>query len=600
MEAPESAAAALLAKFFRRWREGGLLAALAKTRVWFLKKNQNAAYRAHRWRNRLTKAERRRQEAESAVAGVKFSVITPLYNTPRKALKRMMRSVLAQTCGNWELCLADGSGEGHEYVGRICREAARKDPRVKYRRLEKNQGIAGNSNAALEIAGGEYAALLDHGDELHPAALYEAAKVIRETGAETVYTDEDKISAGGRRRFDPRFKPDFALDTLRSYNYIGHFLVFKRSLLERTGGFDPEYDGAQDYDLLLRMVEKTDKIAHVPKVLYHRRAAEAAAKESAAEEEARAVRAHLRRLGLEAEISPSKAGGGARRIAYTIQGKPLVSILIPNKDHAADLETCANSVLNKTAYANFEIIIIENNSVLDETFECYEQLKKRGVKIAAYEGGGAFNYADINNFGAKQAGGEYLVFLNNDVELLSPNWIEEMLMFCQRDDAGACGAKLYYPDGTIQHAGVILGLGGTAGHCFRGLPGNAGGYFGSLGIQRNVSAVTGACMMAKRRAFDEAGGFDSAFASDFNDIDLCLKLRRLGYAVIWTPFAQASHRDGASRGRAVEPPKPGSQAHAEAALFRKRWQAELDCGDPFYNKNLSLSREIDAFQLYVH
>ena len=481
-------------------------------------------------RNELTAEERERQEKTRFPREVLFSVLVPLYNTPVPFLEAMIESVRQQTYANWELCLADGSDGDHCEVGRLCREKAEADSRIRYRKLEKNLGISGNTNCCADMARGDYLALFDHDDLLHPAALFEMMKAISETDADFLYTDETTFHETPADAYLPHFKPDFAPDTLRGNNYICHFTVFRRDLPEKAGGgFRSAFDGSQDYDLILRLTEKAERICHIPRILYYWRAHRDSVAESVGakpyviDAAKRALAEHLERVGLKGEVLDSRVPS-IYRIRYEIGGEPLVSVLIPSKDHREDLKRCVDSIRNKSTWRNLEIVIIENNSEEEETFRLYEELKAdRRIRVVRYEG--AFNYSAVNNLGVRESKGDYLLLLNNDTEVLSPDWIQEMLMFAQREDVGAVGAKLLYPDGTIQHAGIGLGLLHLAGHWHRHFPGEHPGYMGRLCYAQNVSAVTAACMMVPRKVYLAAGGLDESYSVVFNDVDLCLKLR---------------------------------------------------------------------------
>lgn len=547
----------------------------------------------------LSNDERIMQENTKFSKNIKFSIIVPLYNTPKIFLLEMIESCLEQTYSNWELCLADGSDEEHDYVKKEVKKIQKKDSRVLYKKLEKNLGISENTNAALEMATGEYIALFDHDDLLHPSALYEYMKVICEKDADFIYCDEDKVSEDGKHYFDPHFKPDFAIDTLRTNNYICHFSVFKKELLQKTGLFRKEFDGSQDHDMILRLVSNTNSIIHIPKILYHWRvnpnstASDPFAKSYTAESGIKAVKEDLKRHHLNGTVESCSFHPNYYRIRYEIVGNPLVSILIPNKDHKVDLERCISSIIQKTTYTNYEIIVVENSSTDPEIFEYYDSLEQySNIKIVTYNPPKSeFNYSAINNYGIQFTNGEHIIFLNNDIKIISPNWIEELLMFSQRNDIGAVGAKLYYPNDTIQHAGVIIGMCGLAGHAHRNFPRNSNGYFGRCNIQQNLSAVTAACLMMKKKIFLEIGGFDEAdLKVAFNDIDLCMKVRKAGYLIVWTPFAEAYHYESISRGLEDTEEKQ-KRFQGEIMAFKKRWKKELEEGDPYYNPNLILENE---------
>lgn len=543
----------------------------------------------------FTEEELEAQRAEVFPRSIKFSIVVPLYNTPEKFLHEMIRSVIDQTYADWELCMADGSDEAHSNVERICRQYMRKDLRIKYRRLEQNLGISGNTNACLEMAAGDYIGLFDHDDLLHPAALHEVMRAICEQDADFIYTDENTFHEKPEDAFCPHFKPDYAPDTLRSYNYICHFTVFSRELLDEVGNFRREFDGSQDYDMVLRLTEKASKIVHIPEILYFWRAhggsvaGDISAKPYTLDAARRALGEHLDRVGLVGEVEDSSIPS-TYRIKYAISGCPKVSIVIPNMDHADTPRTCISSILEKTTYENFEIVIIENNSRKEETFAYYDELKTDPrIQIVTWEG--KFNYSAINNFGVREAAtGEYILLLNNDIEVITPDWLQEMLMFAQRPDVGAVGAMLYYPDDTIQHAGVILGIGGVAGHAHKYFPRGDFGYMSRATIAQDLSVVTAACMLLPRHVWQEIGGLDETFEVAFNDVDMCMRIRKAGYLIVWTPFAELYHYESKSRG-AEDTPEKRKCFEGEVRRFQARWKSELAEGDPYYNPNLTLVRE---------
>lgn len=541
-------------------------------------------------------AQRREKEENAQFPkDIKFSVLVPLYNTPESFLKAMIESVQAQTYKNWELCLADGSDREHSFVGEICKKYADGDKRIKYEKLERNLGISENTNACIRMATGEYIALFDHDDLLHPSALYEVMRAICEHGADFIYTDENTFSEEPRDAYNPHFKPDFSPDTLRSYNYICHLSVFSRELLDSVGYFRSEYDGSQDYDLILRLTEKAKKVFHIRKILYYWRAhknsvaQDVAAKPYTVTAAKKALAAHLERCGLKGEVLDSSVPT-TYHIKYEIDGNPLVSVIIPNKDHTDDLDICLKSLYEKSSYKNFEVIIVENNSTEKETFEYYEKIKQRYENLKVVIWTGIFNYSAINNFGVNYAKGEYILLLNNDVEIINGSCLEEMLMFAQRKDVGAVGAKLYYSDDTVQHAGVILGLGGTAGHAHKHFGRSHSGYMARASIAQNLTACTAACLMMRRDVFDEVGGLDESFEVAFNDVDLCMKIRGKGYLVVFTPYAELYHYESKSRGNDSTPEKL-ERFRGEIDRFKEKWQKQLDDGDPYYNPNLTLTRD---------
>lgn len=537
---------------------------------------------------------------------VTFSILVPLYNTPEKFLRQAIESVISQTYPKWQLCLADGSDEAHATVGKICQEYADKDDRITYQKLSENKGISGNTNACLAMARGNYIALFDHDDVLHPSVLYEYMKVICEKDADYIYCDEATFH--GNKTIDDmitlHFKPDYAPDNLCANNYICHFSAFKRTLLEGTELFRSEFDGSQDHDMILRLTAKAKCVAHVPKLLYYWRshagsvASNISAKSYAIEAAKGAVAAHLREEGWENfEITSTKAFETIFRIKYEIKGNPRVSILIPNKDHLDDLKRCIASIVEKSSYDNYEIIVIENNSTTDEIFAYYEELKKNpDIRVVTYEGD--FNYSAINNFGERYATGEYILLLNNDTQVITLDWIEELLMYAQREDVGAVGAKLYYEDKTIQHAGVVLGLGAhrTAGHTHYRVSSNNLGYMGRLCYAQDVMAVTGACLMMRKSLFEELGGLDEGFAVSLNDVDLCIRAWKSGHVNVFTPFAELYHFESVSRGLDDKGEK-AKRYDRESAVFREKWKDLLEKGDPYYNPNFSLDRSDFALKL---
>lgn len=522
---------------------------------------------------------------------VTISIAVPAYRTPEAFLREMLDSVLAQSYPYWELCLVNASPED-EAMQRVLKEYAQRDPRIRCRNLKENLGIAENTNEAFAMAGGEYVGLLDHDDLLAPDALYETACRIREEGADIVYTDEDKVTADLAEHYQPHLKPDFNLDLLRSNNYICHFLVVKKSLIKKAGGFRKEFDGAQDYDFVFRCAEQAEKIAHVPRILYHWRTHSAstadnpASKMYAYDAGKRAIEGNLARTGTPGTVEQTK-DFGFYHVEYPVQGEPLVSILIPNKDHRETLENCIRSIKEKSTYKNYEILVIENNSREQETFEYYRRLEQEGVRILRWEK--PFNYSAINNFAARQAKGEYLLLLNNDTRVITPGWIQGMLGNCQRREVGITGAKLYYPDNTVQHAGIIIGIGGIAGHAFLNLPRSRSGYLHKASIQMDYSAVTAACMMVKRKVYEELGGFEEKLAVAFNDVDFCLRARQAGYLVVYNPRVELYHDESKSRG-AEDSPQKVRRFQEEIEFMRSRWIELLKEGDPCYNKNLTLSK----------
>ena len=553
------------------------------------------------WRHRADIPLRRELRAQRRIqfaTAPLVSVAVPLYNTPPRFLRQLLRGLRRQTYANWELVLADASDMGNDVPRRVVRRV--RDGRVHYLRLAENGGIARNTNAAFRAAHGEYLALLDHDDVLTPNALYEVMKAINEQNADFIYSDEIVLDASLRKVKGYHFKPDFSPDTLRGCNYITHFSVFSRALMERAGGGErPEFDGAQDHDLILRLTEQAETIVHIPKVLYWWRshsgstAKDIEAKPYAIAAGAAAVSAQLKRLGLSGTVEPVPGSPGAYRTRYAIMHPGRVSVLIPNKDHHADLERCLESLYRNAGWDDLEVLVLENNSTEPETFACYEQVQKQypGCRVLTYKGG--FNFSAINNFGARHAAGAHLLLLNNDIEIETPGFVRELLGYSQRPDVGAVGAKLFYPNDMVQHAGVVIGIGGTAGHMYKCQLRGSGGDLYRLATTQNFCAVTGACLMVKKELYDRMGGLDEQrFAVAYNDIDFCLRLWQSGFLNVMTPFATATHYESRSRG---DDTQCGGEKQAryerERDHFRARYAGLMQRGDPYYNPHLSLKSE---------
>lgn len=529
-----------------------------------------------------------------------ISIIVPTYNTPIVYLKEMIESVKVQTYAKWQLCIADGSC-GNEDLESVLKEYSEADSRIQYVLLENNRGIAGNTNAALEMAVGDITALLDHDDTLEPDALYEIVKAFQEDSVDVVYTDEDKILGPKWINVDPNFKPDFNIDLLRSHNYITHFYCVKTRLIKEAGGFHEEYDGAQDYDIILRTTENARKIRHVARILYHWRmhsnstAANPASKAYCHEAGRKAVEDHLKRLDIPAKVELSELFGGSR-VIYDVKGDPLVSVIIPNKDHIDDLNKCIESLMTVNSYKNIEVIVVENNSTDEGTFKYYESIEKKYENVHVITWKREFNYSAINNYGVKNAKGDYVLLLNNDTEIIAPDSIKDMLGYCMRKDVGIVGAKLLYPDGTIQHAGVIVGLGGIAGHAFVGLDADAYGYMSRAYLTSDYSAVTAACLMVSKEIYNEVGGLSEEYAVAFNDVDFCMKVRSKGYLVVYDAFSQWYHYESKSRGYEDTDEKQ-ARFKGEIATFESRWHKELEEGDPYYNRNFPMNTDSYTLQL---
>ncbi len=529
---------------------------------------------------------------------ITFSVLVPLYNTPERFLREMIDSVEWQTYGKWQLCLADGSDDAHSFVGEICREYASKDSRISYKKLEENLGISGNTNECLKMATGNYIGLFDHDDILHPDVLYRYMEAIDGEGADYLYCDETTFRGNSvDHMITMHFKPDFAIDNLRANNYICHFSVFKKELLEGESLFRTEFDGSQDHDMILRLTARAKKIVHVPKLMYYWRshkgstAADINAKSYAIAAAKGAISDHLTKAGFRNfEITSTKAFETIFRIRYEIKGRPMISVVIPARDRAEDTGRCVRSILERSTYDNFEILIMDNGSTEKETGDLYRELSEKD-NIRILHDDGDFNYPRLNNEAVAEAKGEYVLLLNNDTEVITPDWMEELLMYAQRPDVGAVGAKLYYPDHTIQHAGVVIGLGAhrTAGHVHYRVGQENLGYMGRLCYTQNFSAVTGACLMVKKSLYEELNGLDTRFTVSLNDVDFCLRLREKGLLNVWTPFAELFHYESASRGSDLTGER-AERYNRESELFRERWKELLDRGDPYYNVNFSLDR----------
>ena len=613
------------------------------------------------WYERHRATEKELREQRRKAAGWKdaplVSIVVPLYNTNEIFLREMIESVQAQTYERWELCLADATAVSHDDatavshddataespLASVIRKYADPDARIIYTHLQENQGLAGNTNAAIALAQGEWIAFMDHDDLLAPDALYEAVALIRRgpvresvvenagslRGAnelwdaagegcpqdgqaacyDMIYTDEDKVEMNGKTHFQPHLKPDLNIDLLRSNNYITHFTLVRRSLLESVGLLSAEYDGAQDYDLILRCVEQARAVGHVPRILYHWRSHQDStaenpfSKQYAVDAGKRAIEAHLKRLGVSGEVRATK-DMGFYAVRYPVCGTPLISIVIPSRDEVDSLKKCLASI-ERSDYVNYEVIIVENSSA-PETFDyyrtiapkeeerdgvlCYEGMLAGGQRICVAVWKDGFNYSALNNFGVSHAKGEYLLLLNNDIEWISRNGLAVLLGTCQRREVGIVGTKLYYPDDTVQHAGIVVGIGGNRRgigmNMFTGLPRARSGYLHKASIAMDYSAVTAACLMVKRSVYEKAGGFTEELAVAFNDVDFCLKVRELGYLVVYQPGAEAYHYESKSRGSEDSQEKV-DRFQSEIEYMREHWTGILKNGDPYYNPNLS-------------
>lgn len=577
------------------WKENGLKALILKSRHKLQGIDNDYDYGEWYQLTKPDEEELETQKKEVFDYRPKLSIVIPAYKTPERYLKEMLQSIKDQTYQNWEVCVADGSPRG-ESSERVLKKFAEQDKRFKYVILGENKGISGNTNAAMDMATGDFIVLADHDDTIPPHALYECVKAINmDPEYDVIYSDEDKLDMDGKALFDPHFKPDFNPDLLTSVNYICHLFVVNRDLVDAVGGFRQEFDGAQDYDFIFRCTEAARKIYHIPKVLYHWRchqnstASNPESKMYAFEAGARAIKAHFQRCNIPVESVEKGVDFGIYRTKFAIKGEPLVSVVIPNKDHHSDLDLCIRSLMEKGTYKNLEFIVVENNSTDKATFSYYERIQKEypNVRVVTWEKG--FNFSAINNFGVKHARGEYLLFLNNDTEIIEKDVIREMLGYCQREDVGAVGARLLYQDDTIQHAGVVVGFGGIAGHTFIGLHRAENSYFHRAMCAQDYSAVTAACIMTKKVLFDQVEGFTEELAVAFNDIDFCMKIRSLGKLVVYNPYALLYHYESKSRGLEDTPEKV-ARFNREIAIFAKRWPDILRNGDPYYNPNLTLRK----------
>lgn len=548
----------------------------------------------HRWINKnepgLKTLELQKQDSLAFRYRPKISIVMPVWNSEKAWLASAIESVIKQTYANWELCIADGAS-----TKTSVREVLSKysmDGRIKIKFLETNLGISGNSNEAISLASGEFIAFLDHDDELAPFALFEVVKRLKEQpDLDFIYSDEDKISSK-RKRSEPCFKPDWSPDLFFSRMYVGHLSVFRKQIVDEVRGFRSSFDGAQDYDMVLRIIEITQKIYHIPQILYHcgmvsgSLASSRYAKPYAVLAAEKALTDYMLRNHIPGEVN----GGplpGTFRMRRQIIGNPLVSIIIPTKDKSEVLKTCLESIMCKTAYSNYEIIVVDNQSHEKKTLEYFRSIENNPkVTILSYDK--PFNFSAINNFAAAKTKGEHLLFLNNDTQVISTEWLSSMLEHSQRKEVGAVGAQLLFRNKSIQHCGIIVGLNGIASHPFS-REYNILQQFARPALICNYSAVTAACLMIRKSVFTDVGGFDSKLATDFNDVDLCLKLRKLGFLIVYTPYAQLFHDESLTRGN-HDNPEQMLVLQKEIDLMRTRWGSVINRGDPYYNPNLSLSR----------
>lgn len=558
--------------------------------------------RYQKWflQNRATKEELKKERETEFSKPILFSILVPVYHTPPRVLDEMVESVLQETYPHFELCIVNADPTDKAMIERL-KKWQEKDDRIRVAFLTENKGISGNTNEAMKLAKGEFIALLDHDDVLEPDALYCYRKALEENpNIDLLYSDEDKISYNSKKYFFPYFKSDWNPVLLSRNNFICHFLMVRKSLASEVGGWNKEYDGAQDHDFLFRITEKTDRIVHIPRILYHWRVSPASTaskgsnKEYALDAGRRAIEAHFKRIGVNVTVKNASIAGWYKP-SVILKDKPLVSVLIPNKDHIEDLNQCITSLFEKCTYSNFEIIIIENNSENPETFAYYDRITKEHSNVRVLLWNGEFNYSAINNFGAESAEGEYLFLLNNDTEVLSPDLFENMLGYFQTGNVGIVGIKLLYPDRTIQHAGVLLGKSGLAVHEFVGEPADSVRYFCYPNTSRNVSAVTAAAMMVRRDVFREVSGLDESYKVAFNDIAFCLKVQKKGYSVVYDADSTMIHYESKSRGAEDTPEKYERQSH-EVEKLSAEWESYSEgrfSVDPYYNPNLS-------YQDYFH
>ncbi len=543
---------------------------------------------------KVTKEELERQRNTEFEFAPMISIIVATFNTKEEYLKEMIDSVRNQSYSNWQLCIGDGST--NDSVEKYVKEHYGDDSRIVFKKLEKNYGISGNMNGALELVTGDYVGLFDHDDLLTPDCLYEFVASMQEVHHDCVYSDEDKLNDKTKKFEDPHFKPDFSIDLLCSHNYITHFFVVNMDIVRKVGGMRSEYDGSQDHDFIFRCVEQANSVHHVPKILYHWRmhplstAMDPESKMYCYTSGKKAIESHFKRIGIDATVEMlPRPLYGMYHCKYTVKDHPLVSILIPNYNHKDLLKGCIESLMNVNTYSNMEIVIVENNSTEQEIFDYYKELEETysNVKVIYYEGD--FNYSKINNYGVKYTHGEYILFLNNDTKVIEPDSIEDMLGVCQREDVGAVGAKLLYEDDTVQHCGVVVGYHGYATAAFSLIDRNDFGYMGRPRVSWDVSAVTAACLMTKREIFDEVGGFDEDFKVACNDVDLCLKIRSLNKWIVEDVFSVWYHYESKSRGLEDTPEKQ-ARFQSEIARFQKKWPEILKNGDPFHNPNFDLDK----------
>ncbi len=563
---------------------------------------EHYSYRQFLKENPITEAELEAQRNTEFDYNPVISIVIPLYNTKEQFLIELIQSFTSQTYPHWQLCLGDGSPK--EGLKDIILKATNGvwDDRIVYKKLEDNTGIAGNTNAAMELATGDYIGFTDHDDLITPDAMFYIAQALnKDKTIEAIYSDEDKIDMEGKEYFLPHFKSDFNIDLLCSHNYITHLFVVRADIVKASGGILSEFDGAQDHDFDLRVLEQCTNIYHIPRVLYHWRchpestADHPEAKMYAYENGRRAVENHYRRLGIPAKVVLDTHLGYYRTI-YEWPDNPLLSIVIPNMNHLKDLQECIDSIVDKNLYPNIEFVIVENNSTDQKLFDYYHELENRNdinVKVVDFtkdhpDTKGQFNFSALVNYGVKNSKGEYILLLNNDTRMINEDAISEMMGFVRRNDVGAVGARLYYGNNTVQHAGLIIGLGGVANSQFLGSGREQVGYFYRSTCVQDLSAVTGACLLTSRADYDAVGGFDEELAVAFNDVDYCLKLRAKKLLCVYTPFSEWYHLESVSRGLDLENPDKKARMDKETNYFISKWQHVYENGDPYYNPNLSL------------
>lgn len=520
------------------------------------------------------------------------SVIVPIYNSSLEFLQQLVDSMRMQTYKYWQLCLADGSDAFHFKERAFCEQCARQDSRIKYIKLEQNLGIAQNTNEALNLATGDYVALLDHDDMLSPDALFECMSVIEKRGADFVYSDEMTFENNVENVQFIHFKPDFSPDTLRSNNYICHLSLFAKSLINQVGGFSSDYDGSQDYDIILRLTEKAKKIVHIPKILYYWRvhsnsvSQDLINKPYCLDSAKKALAAHIGRLGLKGKVFDSRYPS-TYRIEYELQKRPKISIIILNRDEVVWLKTCVDSILAASTYDNYEIVIVENGSN-GQTVDFYKVLTNisNKIRVVACELYDEFNYSALVNFGVSKAEGDYFVLLHNDIKILTKNWLEQLLMYAQREEVGAVGAKLIYDDETVQGGGYFLSKNNIAMNAYRLLLKNEGGYVCRACLVQNLSAVSSACLMVSCKAWRSVGGFDEKLAANFCDVDFCLRLRQENYLIVFDANVELQHNETTNRKRGHGMSTESAiNFENERAYMKSKWGNVLNAGDPYYNVN---------------